>query len=261
MTADPSLLLSGFYAGHGAYHIAFLAFSAFIGGLARGFSGFGAALIFMPLASAVIGPQLAAALLFVCDALMSPPMIPGAYRRAEKRQVAVMFTGAIFGVPLGTALLRYADPLALRWGIVVLVFLLLALLVSGWRYRGRPSPPATVAVGALSGLFAGAAQVGGPPVIAYWLGGTHPAAFVRANIVLYFAAGSVLTGVNYWLVGILSLEAAALALVVAPAFGAGLFLGSHGFGRASERVFRRICHGLIATAAVIGLPILDPWLR
>jgi hypothetical protein len=38
-------------------------------------------------------------------------------------------------------------------------------------------------------------------------------------------------------------------------------LGSRMFGIASERAFRRICFGLIAAAAIISLPMLDPLLR
>ncbi|CAM5283714.1 hypothetical protein ATER59S_00435 [Aquamicrobium terrae] len=47
----------------------FLLGSAFIAGLARGFSGFGAALIFMPLAGSIIGPRLAAPVLLIIDAI------------------------------------------------------------------------------------------------------------------------------------------------------------------------------------------------
>ena len=40
---------------------------AFVSGTARGFSGFGSALIFMPLASSIAAPRLVAALLLVID--------------------------------------------------------------------------------------------------------------------------------------------------------------------------------------------------
>ena len=43
-----------------AASIAILIATAFVGGLARGFSGFGAALIFMPIASAFMSAQIAA---------------------------------------------------------------------------------------------------------------------------------------------------------------------------------------------------------
>ncbi|MCL6706189.1 sulfite exporter TauE/SafE family protein [Pseudomonas sp. R2.Fl] len=257
----PALITSAFPPGVSGDDVLFLAACAFIAGLARGFSGFGAALIFMPLASAVVGPKLAAAILFIADLFTSWPMIPDAVRKANKQQVATMLIGSLAGVPVGTFALAHGDPLFLRWAIILLVCLLLALLASGWRYRGQPTTAATIGVGAVSGVFAGAAQVGGPPVIAYWLGGAHPASLVRANIVFFFALGTVITGVSYWLSDVLTIAAAALALVVGPLFGIGIAIGSRMFGVTSEVHFRQICYGLVALAVVLGLPVLDPWLR
>lgn len=46
--------------------------AAFLAGLARGFSGFGAALIFIPLASAIVGPRIASVVLLVVDGVLTP---------------------------------------------------------------------------------------------------------------------------------------------------------------------------------------------
>ena len=221
----------------------FLLASAFVAGLARGFSGFGAALIFMPLASAVIGPQSAAPLLLIIDAVTAIGLIPDAWRRSDRRGVGTMAVGAVIGVPLGTAVLTMIDPLAVRWIIVLVVVALLILLVSGWRYHGRPSAPLTVAVGAVSGMFTGAAQIGGPPVVVYWLGGSIPSAIVRANIVLYFAISTVLTGASYLIGGLITQLVVVLALTTGPLYGLGLYFGSQFFGRASDIAFRWICYG------------------
>ena len=234
---------------------------ALMAGLARGFSGFGAALIFMPIGSALVGPQAAAAILWIIDTSMSLPMLPAAVRLADTRQVGLMTIGAMVGVPLGTAVLAYADPLLVRWAIVIIVAGLLGLLIFGWRYSGKPRPPLTIGVGALAGLFGGAAQVGGPPVIAYWLGTGLPANLVRANIIAYFGCATILSGISYWLAGLLSLKALALALVAAPAYAIGLRAGSTGFRFARESLFRRICFGLIGVAVLLGMPLLDPLLR
>lgn len=248
-------------AGHGAGDIAILILAALTAGLARGFSGFGGALIFMPLASTIVDPKLAAAMLFLIDAVLGWPMIPDAYRRADKREVSIMLSGTVLGVPLGTAALYYADPLTLRWAIVGLVSVLLVLLITGWRYRGQPSPPLTVGTGFVSGLFGGAAQVGGPPVVAYWLGGEKAAFLVRANIVFYFALSTAVTGVNYLLAGLFTWAALGLALIAGPTFGLGLLIGSKMFGRVDDRAFRRICFLLIGAAAIVGMPLLDGVLR
>ena len=239
----------------------FLLGSAFIAGLARGFSGFGAALIFMPLAGSVIGPRLAAPVLLIIDAITAIGLIPNAWRRSDRRGVGIMAIGAAIGVPLGTSALALIDPLVIRWIIALVVAMLLALLVSGWRYHGRPSMPLTVAVGAISGLFTGTAQVGGPPVVAYWLGGSVPSSIVRANIVLYFAISTVLTVASYVIGGLFTQSVLALSLATGPLYGLGLYLGSRFFGRAGEATFRYVCYGLIAAATILSLPSLDGILR
>jgi uncharacterized membrane protein YfcA len=241
--------------------IGFLLFSAFLAGLARGFSGFGAALIFVPLASSVIGPKLAVPLLLVVDGVMTLGLIPGAWHIADRRNVFTMAVGAVVGVPFGAYLLTQLDPETIRWGIVVLVLVLLALLMSGWRYDGRPKTMLTVLVGLTSGLFSGAAQVGGPPVVAYWLGGAIPGNVVRANIILYFAISTTLSAASYIWNGLITAEILVVTLAVAPLYGLGLWLGIHMFGLASDKTFRWLCYVLIALAALASLPILDGVLR
>lgn len=238
-----------------------LVVAAFVAGCARGFSGFGGALIFVPVASALVSPKLAVPLLLIVDLVLTPGLIPKAWRNADRANVGVMALGAVVGVPAGTYLLTHVDGVAIRWAIVAMVVGLLGLLMSGWRYHGRPHGVLTAAVGMTSGLFSGAAQVGGPPVVAYWLGGAFLPQTVRANIVLYFAISSVLSVASYLVAGLLSRDTVALSLTIGPTFALRLFIGARLFGRANEATFRRICYGLVAMAAIIGLPALDGVLR
>ena len=241
--------------------LAFLIGSAFIAALARGFSGFGAALIFLPLAATVVEPKIASPLLLITDAVLALGFIPNAFRTADKREVSIMGVGAAVGIPVGTVLLVRMDPIHIRWAVVVLATAMLALLISGWRYRGKPTPPLTFGVGAFAGVCSGAAQVGGPAVIAYWLGSTTPAAIIRANIILYFAISTAIAIVAYFFGGVLTLVVLKLCLVVGPAYALGLFIGARLFGIADESVFRRICYALIVVAVVVSLPVLDGVIR
>lgn len=229
--------------------------------LARGFSGFGAALIFVPLGSAILGPKVAVPLLLLADGIMTAAMIPAAARLADWRAALTMALGAFVGVPMGIWLLKSLDPLALRWGIFALAALMLGLLLSGWRYHGRPRAPLTALVGLLSGFCSGVAQIGGPPVVAYWLGGTVSATHVRANIILFFAMTSLFSASGYLWNGLFTLPILKLAVAIAPVYGSGAWLGSKMFGLASERTFRRICLVMIAVAMVVSMPALDSWLR
>src|SRR5260370_4243259 len=170
-----------------------LAISAFVAALARGFSGFGSALIFVPLASTAIGPQAAAPLLLIIDGVAAAGLIPNAWRHADRRDVGTMSIGALAGIPLGAWVLIKSDPLWIRWAVALFGTLLLALLMSGWRYRGKPTIATTVMVGAAAGLLGGAAQIGGPPIVAYWLSRPMAAATVRANLVLFFSISTPIT--------------------------------------------------------------------
>jgi len=238
-----------------------LAISAFVAALARGFSGFGSALIFVPLASTAIGPQAAAPLLLIIDGVAAAGLIPNAWRHADRRDVGTMSIGALAGIPLGAWVLIKSDPLWIRWAVALFGTLLLALLMSGWRYRGKPTIATTVMVGAAAGLLGGAAQIGGPPIVAYWLSRPMKAETVRANIVLYFAISTVITVAVYLAGCLLTPSVVGLALVTGPIYGVGLYAGARMFGLANDITFRRICFALIAVAIVLSLPMLDNFMH
>jgi uncharacterized membrane protein YfcA len=234
---------------------------AFISATARGFSGFGSALIFMPLASSIAAPRLVAALLLIIDFIGALPMLPDAWRHADRKATAVIVLGALVGVPVGTWLLTRLDPVTTRWIISAFVAALLLLLLSGWRYRGKDHVALSVGIGALSGFCSGLAQTGGPPIVGYWLGRPVASRIARANIVLFFGASDLFSVVSYAASGLINRDAILFSLLVGPIYAAGIGCGTLLFGRASEAVFRGICYALIAAAVLFGLPILDSVLR
>ena len=234
---------------------------AFVAGTARGFSGFGAALIFMPLASSVASPKLVAALLLVIDFVAAAPLLPDAWRKADRKATVVIVLGALVGVPIGTYFLSVLDPVTTRWIISGFVAALLLLLLSGWRYRGRDHAWLSVGIGGLSGFCSGLAQTGGPPIVGYWLGRPIAAAMARANILLFFGASDLFSVVSYATTGLITRDSLLLSGVVGPVYAVGVASGASLFGRASEKIFRATCYVLIAMAVIFGLPALDGILR
>ena len=234
---------------------------AFVSGTSRGFSGFGAALIFMPLASSMAEPRLVAALLLIIDFVAAAPLLPNAWAKADRKATAVMAAGALIGVPIGTYFLTQLEPVITRWIISCFVTALLVLLLSGWRYRGREYAAVSVGVGSVAGFCSGLAQTGGPPIVGYWLGRPIPSVIARANIMLYFGFSGIFSAVSYTVTGLINADALKFALVVGPVYAIGIWFGASLFGKASESVFRAICYALIAAAVIIGLPALDGVLR
>src|SRR5262249_54193874 len=135
------------------------------------------------------------------------------------------------------------------------------VLVSGWRYHGRPKLPITIGVGLFSGFGGGAVQIAGPAVIIYWLGGGNAAATVRANLLVYFLLTDLFLCLVYFTQGLFTADMVALAVLLAVPFFLTTAAGAFFFHGATELIYRRVAYAIIAAAVLVSMPILDPWLR
>jgi uncharacterized membrane protein YfcA len=228
-----------------------------LSGAVRGFTGFGSALIYVPLMSAVYEPKIAAASFLPIDFMTGIAFAFGVWRQAKWREILPFAAAALLAAQFGALLLQYADANALRWGICLMVAGLVPVLASGWRYHGRPMLAITIAVGLLAGLLGGAVQISGPPVILYWLGSMHHADVVRASFIIYFTLFSAGTMVTYIFHGLLTPEVLALAAVIGPLHILAMWGGSLLYNRASEQTYRRTAYVIIALSAVVAAPVFD----
>jgi len=230
---------------------------AALSGLVRGFSGFGSALIYMPLISAVYGPRLAAPTLLLIDTICALPFAIRAMPHCNWREVTPVTIGGAVALPFGVMALVLVDPLILRWCIAGLVLVALAALAAGWRYHGKPTVAASLGVGALAGVGGGAVQIGAPPLLIFWLGGSNVAATVRANIMVYFIMQGALSCVMYFYSGLLTAQAIALSLLMGLPFAIALAAGAFWFHGTSDLLYRRIAYLIIAFAGLASLPVFD----
>jgi uncharacterized membrane protein YfcA len=234
---------------------------AALSGLVRGFSGFGSALIYIPLMAALFGPRTAAGTLLLIDFVSGLPFAIGARNQCDWRDVIPLAIAATIGVPFGTFLLLFADPVALRWLIAVLVLGLLAVLLSGWRYHGQPTLAVKIGVGLVAGVGAGAVQVGGPAVIIYWLSSKSPPITIRANLLVYFVLNGAALIVAYAVQGVLTMQVIAFALMLGPPFWLAMVTGARFFRGASDNLYRQAAYAIVALAAIVSLPLFDSLLR
>ncbi|MBM3609667.1 MAG: sulfite exporter TauE/SafE family protein [Alphaproteobacteria bacterium] len=239
----------------------FLAAVVLVAGVVRGFSGFGGALIFIPLAAAILGPKKAVAVFYLFDLLSATPYGYAYIPKCNKREVAPMIIAAWALIPVGAWILGNTDPYILRWILCAIVLLMLAILATGWRYKGQPTMPASIAIGATAGLSGGATGVSGPVVIAYWLSSTSPAAVIRANIMVFYALVSTMTDIIFFFKGFFTFDVAVYALIAWPVYSAGLYAGARFFKGASDTLYRNVAYGLIAASVLISLPLFDRFIR
>jgi len=193
------------------------ALAALIAAIVRGFSGFGAGLIFMPIAAACLGPKPAVGILYVIDTILILPFVAKAVRIADWHDVLPLGLGAVIAVPLGVVVLLHTDPIPLRWGLSIAILVSIGALAAGLRYTGPTRVPLSLAVGAVAGFLSGSVQIPGPPVLIYWLGRKMVSATMRANAIVFFMFTTVISGIGFLYGGIFTAEVLAKSAALFPA--------------------------------------------
>jgi len=228
---------------------------ALAAGMSRGFTGFGAGMIFIPAVGALYSPRLSIALLFLIDFIATTPLLLPHFREANWRELRPMLILSVVGFPFGLFFLTRLDPLLVRWALSLFIGLMVVVMASGWRYRGEPTPRVAGTIGVVSGFLSGAMGMGGPLIVLFWLGGQERAARVRANIFAYFGVFSFVSGIGYLLEGMLSLDLLIAALVLLPFYIGPIFFGSHVFRRSTDAGYRRAALAFCGAVALLSLPV------
>lgn len=216
------------------------AVAAFIAGIMRGFSGFGSALVIMPVTAMVFGPRLAVPAVIAIHLITSIQLLPEALRDVEWGRVAPLSVAGSLGVPVGAWLLVTQDPGSIRTAISILIILFAVMLMRGWRYAGTINGWVMGGVGLVGGIITGAATIGGPPVVAFLMAGPFLAAQNRAAIILYFIFIQSVAMAMYWIGGVMAWPIVGICVLVVPPLMVGMWIGQRQFANASEAGFRRV---------------------
>jgi uncharacterized membrane protein YfcA len=228
--------------------------TAVLAGFVRGFTGFGAGMIFIPAASAIYDPVTAIVLLFLIDTLATLPILPPHFRNCRWREVGPMALAASIAFPFGLMFLLRVDPLATRWFLSLFILFVTAAMATGLRYKGEPRLGQTFAVGSAMGFLSGAIGLGGPLIVLFWLGGPERAARVRSNIFAFFGAFSIVSAAGYWWSGLFTAPRLLGALALLPLYAGAMALGSRLFDRSTDEWYRRAALALCAAIALATMP-------
>ena len=233
----------------------YLFVAVFVAGLVRGFAGFGSGMIIMAVSSSVLPPVSAVIFMLMAELLGPLPNLPAAWRDGAPRDVGRLLLGALIALPIGIYCLAHMAPDTFGWVVSVSVAVLLVMLMTGWRYRGVLTHRLTVATGALGGFMAGFAGVPGPPVIMLYMASQLSISVIRANFLLYLLGIDIVMIAVFWGTGLFIWEIAVLGLVAGVPNVLANILGARLFDPSADTLFRRLAYLIIATSAIIGLPV------
>lgn len=230
-------------------------------GVVTGLTGFGFALVSVPILLWVMDPPSVVTAVLVIGQLTSTVNAWTSRQHLEGRILRTLLPGAVVGMVAGSYVLRILNPpvLKLAAGILVVVFTL--LLAVRRRPAARPSAAAEALVGAASGVLTTSVGLSGPPVVLLMSGALPDKHRSRATLAAYFALTSPIGLVTLLLQGNAPLHAWGAAALLAPVALLGRAVGSRLHRRTPQGVFRILTLGITLAAGLGGVAAaLASWL-
>ena len=157
-----------------------------IAAIIRGFSGFGFALVAVPLLSMIMPPLSFVPIIFGMQIIAVLPGLRQTLQDAQWKQIVPLVPGGILGTWGGLLLLYRIHPEIIGFIIAIAVVFVAIFLLKGFRLGRQFTKIEIGSIGMLSGLLNGSAGLPGPPVIIAQLVTPNTDKMVRSNLIIFF---------------------------------------------------------------------------
>ncbi len=224
-----------------------------LAGAVSGLSGFGLALISVPLLLFVYDPKTVVALTAVLSIFINVAVVLDSWRDAERRLVAALLLPAFVGLVVGVEVLRAVDQAYIRLGVGVIVVLSTLLLLREVRLPGAQTRWGTLVAGSASGALSTSTGLAGPPIVLLFASRGLPKHAFRASSALYFLVLGIVGLAVLFYRGVFEVGQIPLALALVPAAFVGKVIGTALLKRISERSFRAFTLGIVILTGALGI--------
>ena len=219
--------------------------------LCQSLTGFGFALVMVPLLSLAWDVKSAVVTSTLLGTIALLPLLVGARRHVRLSAVAALSVGSLAGIPAGLLILDLIDPEALKILVGVTV---IAASVLVYRVREvtttRAGVVPAVAAGVVSGVLRASTSMGGPPAVLYLLGAERDVEAFRGTILAFFLPMSLVTIVGLAAVGRVTPDVLRTSAIALPALVVGLVLGAWLRYRVREELFRLLMLLLLILSSI-----------
>lgn len=224
----------------------------FFASFTQGMTGFGFALISVPLISLLVNVKYAIPLAAICGLYVNVYLIFKLKNHIKYFELKELIIGAIVGIPIGSFLVIYTDPQILKTllGIIVLLFVLLSVtkkvesrnINKSWAYL----------FGWLSGLLGGAFNTNGPPILIYFYLKGFDKFKQKASITGFFIFSSVIIVFTHIVTGLSDVDIWLDSVKLLPIVVTGIILGHFLFSKISTILYNKlILLGLLVVGVLL----------
>lgn len=227
--------------------------AAFLAGTVSGLSGFGYALVSVPLLLLVFDPATVVVVLSLIGIPVNVLVVLDSWRAVEARIVLTLLPWSALGLVLGTEILFLAEPAHIQLAAGALVVLFAVALLRGTRLPGARGRWGPVVAGASTGVMATSTGLGGPPIVMLFAARGFGRDALRASMAAYLLALGTATLCLLLARGVVEGRHLWVAALLLPAAFAGKAIGTSVAKRLPDKEFRKTILGLILLTGLVGV--------
>ncbi|MFZ5766310.1 MAG: sulfite exporter TauE/SafE family protein [Thermodesulfobacteriota bacterium] len=214
-------------------------------GFTQGVSGFGSALVAMPLLTLFLDIKIAVPLCMLNGLIITSYLSLQLRRHADWQKITPLLIGGLPGIVLGASFLKEADGnlIKLLLGLMITSYALANLLLTP---APRPIRPVWAYVaGFFTGVIGSAFSAGGPPVIIYTTLTGWSKDDIKATLSVFFFTTGVAAVVAHAVSGLTTLTVLRYHALSAAFVLLGVWAGSLCYGRIKRESYLRIVLSLL----------------
>ena len=224
-----------------------------IAAVVRGFTGFGLAVVGVPLLTVFFAPARIVPSIMILAVLAGLQLMPRIWRSIDWRLLTPALIGAALATPLGTMALAVLSDDVMRLLIGLAVLIAAAALFLGFRFTARPGLAVSGGLGIVAGLTSGAAAMSAPAVIFLFLTSPIPVEAGRACLITFFLISALVSAISASVGGLMTEDAMILGAALLPAMLLGNFLGDRLFAKSSDQIYRQSVTSLLAALGLLAV--------
>ncbi len=224
-----------------------------LGAFTQGMTGFGFALVSIPLLSMIVDIKFAISLGVLCGAVINFSLIIKMHQHVKFKEVLYLILGSVVGTPIGAYVLASTGESYLKnlLGWVVLIFVIFTVfrfikpvgLNRKWGYL----------FGFFAGVLGGAFNTNGPPILIYMYLQGWDKTEQKAAITGFFVVATIMIIVSHISMGLVTSDVLIQFLYVIPVLLIGIYFGHLLFQRVSTKLYNNI---VLAGLTLIGILLI-----
>ncbi|HUS85920.1 MAG TPA: sulfite exporter TauE/SafE family protein [Bacteroidales bacterium] len=222
-------------------YLIFAFFIILVASTVKGLTGFGLALISMPLLSFFLPLKFLVPLITIFNLITSAIIVwQNPDTKHFKNEILLSSLGVV-GVIAGAMLLPVLSDVFLKKILSVVLVALAIAFLSGYRFKIRNIIRARILAGLTSGFLGGLFSIGGPTMVLFLTSLELDKTRFRVTFSLYSLLTTSVAFIGYFFNGLVTLRVITFALILLPALLAGTWLGGKLVEKLPVVTFRKVC--------------------